>query len=109
MRLRDFSTTEKHYGAVKSAQNAGAEIIARWRTAADNIAFVAEVNKARVLSRFGNITLSRATYRQGSRGRTIAPLEKIPGIQCGATPGAQDLVGRQVAAQPDRRRAAAST
>jgi hypothetical protein len=52
---------------------------------------------ANVLTRFGNITLSRATYRQGSRGRTIAPLEKILGIECGATPGAQDLVGRQVA------------
>ncbi|MEJ7593058.1 MAG: hypothetical protein WKF77_16045 [Planctomycetaceae bacterium] len=51
-----------------------------------------------VLTRFGNITLTRATYRQGSRGRTIAPLEKILGIECGATPGAQDLVGRQVAA-----------
>ena len=53
---------------------------------------------ANVLTRFGNITLTRATYRQGSRGRTIAPLEKILGIECGATPGAQDLVGRQVAA-----------
>ncbi len=51
---------------------------------------------ANVLTRFGNITLTRATYRQGSRGRTIAPLEKVLGIQCGATPGAQDLVGRQV-------------
>jgi hypothetical protein len=51
-----------------------------------------------VLTRFGNITLTRATWRQGSRGRTIAPLEKILGIECGATPGAQDLVGRQVAA-----------
>lgn len=57
-----------------------------------------KTHHARVLTRFGNITLSRATYRQGSRGRTIAPLEKILGIQCGATPGAQDLVGRQVAA-----------
>jgi hypothetical protein len=53
---------------------------------------------ATVLTRFGNITLTRATYRQGSRGRTIAPLEKILGIEYGATPGAQDLVGRQVAA-----------
>ena len=51
---------------------------------------------ATVLTRFGNITLTRATYRQGSRGRTIAPLEKILGIEYGATPGAQDLVGRQV-------------
>ncbi len=53
---------------------------------------------ANILTRFGIITLARATYRQGSRGRTIAPLEKILGIECGATPGAQDLVGRQVAA-----------
>ena len=53
---------------------------------------------ASVLTRFGNITLTRATYRRGSRGKTIAPLEKILGIVCGATPGAQDLVGRQVAA-----------
>ena len=30
-----------------------------------------------VLTRFGKITLTRATYRQGSRGRTIAPLEKV--------------------------------
>lgn len=50
MRLRDFSTTEKHYGAVKSARNAGAEIIARLRPAADNSAFVGEVNKAPQLS-----------------------------------------------------------
>ena len=52
---------------------------------------------ANVLTRFGNITLTRATYRQGSRGQTIAPLEKVLGIECGATPGAQDLVGRQLA------------
>ena len=54
MRHRDFSTTEKHYGAVKSAQNAGAEIIARLRPAADNSAFVGGlvggVNKAPQLS-----------------------------------------------------------
>lgn len=50
-----------------------------------------------MLTRFGNITLTRAAYRQGSRGRTIAPLEKVLGIECGATPGAQDLVGRQLA------------
>ncbi|MEI7698368.1 MAG: hypothetical protein WCK86_01120 [Planctomycetia bacterium] len=51
-----------------------------------------------VRTRFGRITLTRATYRQGSRGRTIAPLEKFLGIECGATAGAQDLVGRQIAA-----------
>ena len=50
-----------------------------------------------VLTRFGNITLTRAIYRQGSGGRTIAPLEHMLGIQCGATPGARDLVGRQIA------------
>ena len=48
---------------------------------------------ASVLTRFGNINLTRATYRRGSRGRTIAPLEIILGIECGATPAAQDLVG----------------
>lgn len=56
-----------------------------------------KTHHANVLTRFGNITLTRATYRRGSRGRTIAPLEKVLGIECGATPGAQDLVGRQVA------------
>ena len=50
-----------------------------------------------VLTRFGNIRLTRAIYRQGSGGRTIAPLEHMLGIQCGATPGARDLVGRQSA------------
>ena len=54
MRHRDFSTTEKHYGAVRSAQNAGAEIVARLRPAADNSAFVGGlmggVNKAPQLS-----------------------------------------------------------
>ena len=53
---------------------------------------------SKILTRFGNITLTRAMYRRGSRGRTISPLEKILGIECGATPGAQDFVGRQVAA-----------
>ena len=42
--------------------------------------------------------LFRATRRQGSHDRTIAPLEKILGIEFGATPGAQDLVGRQIVA-----------
>ncbi len=54
MRHRDFSTTEKYYGAVRSAQNAGAEIVARLRPAADNSAFVGGlmggVNKAPQLS-----------------------------------------------------------
>ncbi len=53
---------------------------------------------ANILTRFGNITLMRAVYRRGSRGKVIAPLEKALGIERGATPGAVDLVGRQVAA-----------
>ncbi len=53
---------------------------------------------ANILTRFGNITLMRAVYRRGSRGKVIAPLEKALGIERGATPGAMDLVGRQVAA-----------
>lgn len=52
---------------------------------------------ATVLTRFGNITIIRATYRQGSGGATISPLEIALGIECGMTPGAQDFVGRQVA------------
>ena len=51
----------------------------------------------KILTRFGNITLTRAMYRQGSRGKTFSPLERTLGIECGATPAAQDLVGRQVA------------
>lgn len=53
---------------------------------------------SKILTRFGNITLNRAMYRRGSRGGTISPLETMLGIECGATPGAMDLVGRQVAA-----------
>ena len=53
-----------------------------------------KTDHASVLTRFGNITLTRATSQRGSRGRTIAPLEIILGILRGATPGAQDLVGR---------------
>ena len=37
-------------------------------------------------------------WSRGSRGKVIAPLEKILGIECGATPGARDFIGRQVAA-----------
>ena len=54
--------------------------------------------RSKILTRFGNITLTRAMYRRGSRGQTISPLEKILGIEKGATPGVQDLIGRQVAA-----------
>ena len=51
-----------------------------------------------ILTRFGDITLQRTIYRRGSRGKVIAPLEKILGIECGATPGVRDFIGRQVAA-----------
>ena len=40
MRHKDFATTEKHYGAMRSAQSAGAEILARLRPTAENSAFV---------------------------------------------------------------------
>ncbi|MCA9063325.1 MAG: tyrosine-type recombinase/integrase [Planctomycetaceae bacterium] len=40
MRHASFSTTEKHYGAVRSAQNAAAEVAARMTTPAQNSAFV---------------------------------------------------------------------
>jgi len=40
MRHTDFATTEKHYGAVRSAQNAGAEIVARLSPACKNSALV---------------------------------------------------------------------
>ncbi len=53
---------------------------------------------SRILTRFGNITLVRAVYRQGSRGKVIAPLEKALGIQRSVSAGAADLIGRQVAA-----------
>lgn len=51
-----------------------------------------------ILSLFGSITLMRSTYRKGSRGKTIAPLELTLGIMHGATPGAMDLVGQEIAA-----------
>ena len=53
---------------------------------------------SKVLTRFGNIELLRANYRRGRAGKVIAPVEKLLGIQCGATPAATDLVGRQIAA-----------
>ena len=40
MRHKDFATTEKHYGALRSAQSAAAEIAVRLRPAAENSAFV---------------------------------------------------------------------
>ena len=56
-----------------------------------------KTRRRNILTRFGNITLLRATYRRGSRGKVIAPLEVALGVERGATPAAQDLVGRQVA------------
>jgi len=40
MRHKDFATTEKHSGAMRSAQSAGAEILSRLRPATENRAFV---------------------------------------------------------------------
>jgi hypothetical protein len=51
-----------------------------------------------ILSRFGNVSLERAMYRRGSRGKTISPLEKSLGIIEGFTPAAADWIGRQAAA-----------
>jgi hypothetical protein len=51
-----------------------------------------------ILSTFGTIELTRATYRQGSSGKTIAPLEKALGIEQAATPAALNMVGREMAA-----------
>lgn len=50
MRHKDFATPEKHYGAMRSAQSAGAEIIARLRPATENSAFVGGIKKAPQLS-----------------------------------------------------------
>ncbi len=60
--------------------------------------FLTKTRHSRILTRFGDITLQRTMYRRGSRGKVIAPLEKALGIECGATPGARDVIGRQVAA-----------
>ena len=40
MRHASFSTTEKHYGAIRSAQNAAAEIVTRMKSSTQNSAFV---------------------------------------------------------------------
>ena len=53
---------------------------------------------ASILTRLGNIELTRATYRRGRSGKIIAPLEKALGIERGFTPAAMDFVGQQVAA-----------
>ena len=50
-----------------------------------------------ILTLFGNIELIRATYRRGRKGKVIAPLEASLGIGCGASPAAQELVGKQMA------------
>jgi hypothetical protein len=57
-----------------------------------------KTNHSNILTLFGTIELTRATYRQGREGKTIAPLEKALGIENGATPAALDLVGREMAA-----------
>jgi hypothetical protein len=45
MRHKDFATTEKHHGAARSAQNAGAEMSARLRPPTDNIAFTGAISR----------------------------------------------------------------
>jgi hypothetical protein len=40
LRHASFSTTEKHYGAIRTAQNAAAEIVARMKSSTQNSAFV---------------------------------------------------------------------
>lgn len=63
---------------------------------------------ASILTRFGNVELTRATYRRGRSGKTIAPLEKSLGIERGFTPAAMDFVGQQVAATGASQRRAIS-
>ena len=50
-----------------------------------------------IVTPFGRIELERASYRQGSAGRTIFPLEIALGIETGFTPSAADIAGRQFA------------
>ena len=52
---------------------------------------------SQILTLFGIIQLIRATYRRGRAGKVIAPLEKSLGIECGASPAALELVGKQMA------------
>ena len=56
-----------------------------------------KTNHSQILTTFGNIQLLRATYRRGRAGKVIAPLEKSLGIECGASPAAQEMVGKQMA------------
>jgi hypothetical protein len=51
-----------------------------------------------ILTRFGKVSLIRARYRRGRRGRTIFPLEILLGIEDGFTPAAASRVGQQFAA-----------
>jgi hypothetical protein len=51
----------------------------------------------KILTLFGNIQLTRATYRRGRKGKVMSPLEAALGIQWGASPAAQGLVGKQMA------------
>lgn len=51
-----------------------------------------------ILTRFGKVSLLRARYRRGRRGRTIFPLEILLGIDDGCTPAAASRVGQQFAA-----------
>lgn len=47
-----------------------------------------KTNHETILTRFGNITIIRATYRQGNAGATVSPLVIALGIDRGMTPGA---------------------
>lgn len=51
----------------------------------------------KILTLFGNIQLTRATYRRGREGKVMSPLEASLGIICGASPAAQEMVGKQMA------------
>jgi len=56
-----------------------------------------KTNHSQILTLFGIIHLIRATYRQGRAGTVIALLEKSPGIGCGASPAALELIDKQMA------------
>jgi hypothetical protein len=57
-----------------------------------------KTKRERIVTRFGNISLTRARYRRGRSGKVLAPLEKALGIIQGFTPAAADWAGRQLAA-----------
>ena len=50
MRHKDFATTERHYGAVRSAQSAATEIAAKLKPPTDTSALVGGITKAPQLS-----------------------------------------------------------